>query len=150
MPVGCPSCGAVIELRGTTRTAEGFCPTPGCDYPLFWAEGALPEEDYTAPAEAVVHRRPGTGGREVASAERCPVCREPNRLAAVFCHRCGAEMHPPPAPPEPPPQPAPAPLPPPDPEARPSPWSDWRVIAVLLVLLVTFLLSATLVLVDRY
>jgi hypothetical protein len=110
----------------------------------------LPEEDYTAPAEAVVHRRPGTSGREVASAERCPVCREPNRLTAVFCHRCGAEMHPPPAPPEPPPQPAPAAPPPPPPYVRPSPWSDWRVIAVILVLFVTLMLSATLVLVDRY
>jgi hypothetical protein len=149
-PVGCPSCGRVIEVGKTTRTAEGFCPTPGCDYPLFWATGALPEEDYTAPAEEVVHRRPGTGGREMPSAERCPVCREPNRVNAVFCQRCGADMHPAPAPPEPPPAPPAAPAPPGPPYVRPSPWSDWRVILVVLVLVVAFLLSATLVLVDRY
>lgn len=146
--VDCPSCGAVVELNGLSRTADEFCPTPGCDYPLFWARGSAAEVVDDPPAEEVVRRRPGTSGREVPSPEPCPVCREPNRPTAVFCHRCGADMHPPPAPPPPPPEP-PAAVPPPPPYRRPSPWSDWRVIAVLLVLLVTFMLTATLLVLNR-
>lgn len=146
--VDCPNCGAVVELHGLSRTADEFCPTPGCDYPLFWARGTAAEVVDDAPAEQVVRRRPGTGGRTLLSPERCPVCREPNRPTAVFCQRCGAEMHPepppPPPPPEPPPPPPPAPL-----YYRYSLWSDWRVVAVLLVLLVVFLLTATLLILNR-
>ena len=56
----------------------------------------------------VVRRRPGTGGREIPSHEPCPVCREPNRVTAVFCQRCGADMHPAPVPPGAAPAAAPA------------------------------------------
>jgi len=153
--VDCPNCGAVVELRSVTRTAEEFCPTPGCDYPLFWARGAASDAATNDPAGTVVRRRPGTGGREVPSREPCPECQEPNRITAVFCHRCGAEMHPAPV--------APAPLPPPPRPERPapvpvtddtgrrrrSPWSDWRVIAVLVVLLVMLEMTASLVLLSR-
>lgn len=148
--VDCPACGAVVELDSLSRTANEFCPTPGCDYPLFWAKGTVAEVETDRPAEEAVRRRPGTGGRNVPSPEPCPVCREPNRPTAVFCQRCGAEMHPPPAPPEPPaPEPVVVPAPPPPVYRRPSPWSDWRVIAVLLVLLVTLMLTASLVLLSR-
>jgi hypothetical protein len=147
--VDCPNCGAVVELHSVTRTADEFCPTPGCDYPLFWARGTTADADFGPPAEEVVRRRPGTGGRQVPSPERCPVCRELNRPTAVFCQRCGADMHPPPPPPPAPPAPPPAPPAAPPFYRRPSPWSDWRVVAVVLVLLVTFLLTATLLVVNR-
>ena len=152
--IGCPSCGAVVDLRTVARTADEFCPTPGCDYPLFWARVKPGQvDDGEAPAGAVVRRRPGTGGRDVLTAEPCPVCREPNRPAAVFCHRCGADMHPAPAPPPapaapPPPEPVPSP-PPPEVVKRRSPWADWRVIAVLVVLLVMLMLTGSLVLLSR-
>jgi hypothetical protein len=143
-----------VELSTVARSADEFCPTPGCDYPLFWARVATRQLDDNedAPAADVVRRRPGTGGREAHSAEPCPQCREPNRPAAVFCHRCGADMHPEPvAPPEPPAPPAepPSPPPPPAPAPRLSPWSDWRVIAVLVVLLVVLMLTGSLVLLSR-
>lgn len=149
--VDCPSCGAVVELQTLSRTAGEFCPTPGCDYPLFWARGPASVADDDPPAMAVVRRRPGTGGRELPSFERCPACQEPNRVTAVFCQRCGADMHPAPVAPAPPPPPSrPENPPPPPPEApRRSPWSDWRVIAVLVVLLVTIELTASLVLLSR-
>jgi hypothetical protein len=149
--IDCPSCGAVWQLETLSRTASEFCPTPGCDFPLFWARGPATVVDDDLPAMAVVRRRPGTGGREVPSQEPCPVCQEPNRVAAVFCQRCGAEIHPAPTPPEPlppPPRPERPPLPPP-PVGRRSPWSDWRVIAVLVVLLVALELTASLVLLSR-
>ena len=149
--VACPACGAVVELNSLSRTADEFCPTPGCDYPLFWAKGTAAEVVVDRPADEAVRRQPGTGGRHVVSPEPCPVCREPNKPTAVFCQRCGAEMHPAPAPPEPPPPPEPEPAPPPRlPLYRnPSPWSDWRVIAVLVVLLVTLMMTGSLVLLSR-
>ena len=35
--IECPQCHAVYELDTVRRTADDFCPTPTCDYPLFWA-----------------------------------------------------------------------------------------------------------------
>jgi 2-polyprenyl-6-methoxyphenol hydroxylase-like FAD-dependent oxidoreductase len=155
--VDCPSCGATVQLSSVARSADEFCPTPGCDYPLFWAPVTTQYEDIdAAPAGEVVRRRPGTGGRELLSPEPCPACREPNRPSAVFCHRCGAEMHPAPAPPDvlaprPPALEAPPsePAPPPPVLRRLSPWLDWRVIAVLVVLLVILMLTGSLVLLSR-
>ncbi|HVF13313.1 MAG TPA: hypothetical protein VM942_01870 [Acidimicrobiales bacterium] len=149
--VDCPNCGAVVELRSLSRTAEEFCPTPGCDYPLFWVRGLADVVEDDPPDMQVVRRRPGTGGLTIHSHEPCPVCKEPNRLTAVFCQRCGSDMRPAPAPPAPlppPPRPERPPPPPPTP-ARRSRWSDWRVIAVLVVLLVTLELTASLVLLSR-
>jgi hypothetical protein len=141
----------VVELKSLSRSAEEFCPTPGCDYPLFWTRGTAGAVVLDAPDMEVVRRRPGTGGREIVSPEPCPVCHEPNRVTAVFCQRCGAEMHPAPVAPQPlpPPPRQERPPPPPPPEQNRSPWSDWRVIAVLVVLLVMFELTASLVLLSR-
>lgn len=109
--IECPSCGAIVDLGTLRQSAEEFCPS--CDYPLFWArsrEGA-PEPDEESEEgralAAAVRRRPGAAGRKVLAGEPCPVCQELNTPRAVYCHRCGADMRPPPPPP---PTPAPEPV----------------------------------------
>ncbi len=155
----CPGCGTAVQLEGVARTAAEFCPTPGCDYPLFWGRATTGEvlDDMEPPAGDAVRRRPGTSGRVVLSHRPCPACREPNLLSAVFCHRCGADLRPAlpdpePAPPvraDPPPAPAPSLPPTPPPPPRRSSWLDWRAVAVLVVLLVTLMLTGSLVLLSR-
>src|SRR5690606_16933903 len=123
------------------RDADAFCRR--CDYPLFWARGAVTALTSDEGGEGL-RRLPGTAGRQDEVAIPCRICREPNRPAAVVCIRCGAEMAAPPPPaPEPIPEPAPAPPPPepePEPEAASRLWL-WLTIAgvVGLVLLLRLL-----------
>lgn len=163
--ITCPACGQVAQLPAVDRTSAAFCPTIGCDYPLFWAkpdESPDHDEGTEESLGLVVRRLPGVGGQQVAAPEPCPVCHEPNRQGAVFCRRCGANLHePPPVPvfespaaPEPPPEPASAPVPqlappPPPPEPRASPFADWRVIGTLVALAVVMMLAGSLVLLSR-
>ncbi|MFN2505992.1 MAG: zinc-ribbon domain-containing protein [Acidimicrobiales bacterium] len=147
--VVCPGCGAIVQLQSVSRSAEEFC--NACDFPLFWADGAELRQDDDASMGLAVRRRPGTGGRQLVVSEDCPVCQEPNRPTAVFCQRCGAEMHPPPpprAPPEPPPAPAFAP-PPPAPVPTYVWWRDWWLLAALIVLLVLLIITVITVIVAR-
>lgn len=100
--IQCPSCGAVVEMAAVRHAADEFCPS--CDFPLFWAthDDAPPESvDDDEVLAAAVRRRPGAAGRQVLAGEPCPVCHELNSSRAVYCNRCGADMHPPPPPPAP-------------------------------------------------
>ncbi|MGH9226698.1 MAG: hypothetical protein ACRD2W_23575 [Acidimicrobiales bacterium] len=93
--LACPGCGAVVDLPHLNRSSEEFCPS--CDFPLFWAGGSGRADEEGSLALAV-RRQPGTGGRQLVATETCMVCQELNRPTAVYCRRCGAEMHPAPPP----------------------------------------------------
>ncbi|MFN2608117.1 MAG: hypothetical protein ABR511_09510 [Acidimicrobiales bacterium] len=101
-PIQCPSCGAVADLGVIRHGADEFCSS--CDFPLFWARAEEPDVDLGDDGEdvlaAAVRRRPGAGGRQTLAGEPCPACSELNSSRAVYCTRCGADMHPPPPPPE--------------------------------------------------
>lgn len=140
--VTCPGCGTVSRFEEVRRDADAFCRR--CDYPLFWARGAVTALTSDEGGEGL-RRLPGTAGRQDEVSVPCRICREPNRPAAVVCIRCGAEMAAPPPPaPAPIPEPAPAP-PPPEPEPEPEPASRlwlWLTIAgVVGLVLLLWLLS---------
>lgn len=135
MRIECPGCQVPTDLDRAEARAESFCPR--CDYPLFWAvdeEHAVVERagNGADQLDPTLRRRPGSAGRR-APGEPCRACGELNLRRAVFCIRCGTELHPPPpAPPEPEPAPAP-PVPAPVVVAEP-PRARWplRPVAVAL------------------
>lgn len=140
--VTCPGCGTISRFEEVRREADAFCRR--CDYPLFWARGAITALDPGEGGEGL-RRLPGTAGRLAEAAISCRVCREPNRPSAVICIRCGAELAPPPEPEPAPPPPPPAPAPPPPPEPEPEPASRWwlwlTIAAVVGLVLLLWLLS---------
>jgi hypothetical protein len=100
----CPRCGQPNEVQHLGRSADEFC--TNCDYPLFWAELDSEVADVAFSGAGLldqsVRRLPGTAGRVDVEGEPCRRCGERNRPNAVFCSRCGIELHPAPqAPPIP-------------------------------------------------
>jgi hypothetical protein len=125
--VQCPGCGAAADFDHVEQSAAEFC--AGCDYPLFWAlpddvaDDEVQAERSTRGAGVLdpsLRRRPGAAGRVVLGGEACRACGEPNPSNAVYCLRCGVELHPAPEP-EPVPEPQPIAEPEPEPEPVPEP-----------------------------
>lgn len=155
----CPGCGATADMPKLARSSDEFCRS--CDFPLFWADGNVRPPDDDEPLGMVIRRQPGAGGRQLVAIETCPECQELNRPTAVYCQRCGAEMHPVPPPVQPthfeppvaPPAPTPAPaLPAAATRAPPAPaswWRAWLVVALLLAILVTVAVASVIVLAAR-
>lgn len=127
--ITCPSCGTVSYFTELGRDAGGFCRE--CDFPLFWARVGRPQVEQGPGGDAGLRRLPGTAGRVALATIDCPVCTEPNPVAAAICIRCGSELRPAPvvAAPAPPPvvMPAPEPV---SPEPAPAIW-PWILLAVL-------------------
>lgn len=127
--ITCPECGRTATVTVNRRESRDFC--RGCDYPLFWTPAAVLREAGLTTAEESLRRLPGTLGRATLASMPCPHCREPNRLNAVVCVRCGLPMQiVTPLPPMPvyvPPPPLPEPEP--EPEQRVS-WWVWALIAL--------------------
>jgi hypothetical protein len=150
--LSCPGCAAVVDLPNLNRSSEEFCPS--CDFPLFWAgAGARPDEEGSL--ALAVRRRPGSSGHQLVATETCPECQELNKPSNVYCHRCGAEMHPqaplvtavartvqapPPAPDAPTTPLAQAPV-----EVRPW-WRGWLLVALLFFLLAAVAIASVVVL----
>jgi hypothetical protein len=132
----CPSCGTVSYFDELGRDAHAFCRV--CDYPLFWVRANVAAPVTDSDADTGLRRLPGTAGRVATASITCPVCTEPNPLAAAICIRCGADLRPPPPPPPPPPVPVyvpprpPPPPPPPEPEPR-TVWWPWILLGVFFV-----------------
>jgi hypothetical protein len=129
LEVTCPGCGTVAHLAELRKTAEEFCRR--CDYPLFWARRRT-ASGVDGPGGEGLRRLPGAGGWRSEASVGCPTCREPNRLDARVCVRCGGDMRPAPPPvaiPAPPPVIVRAPEP--EPEPKTTPW--WLVILVLVL-----------------
>lgn len=151
--LSCPGCAAVVDLPDLNRSSEEFC--PACDFPLFWAgAGARPDEEGSL--ALAVRRRPGTAGHTLVATETCPECQELNKPTAVYCARCGAELHRRPAPVEPladtepatattpynpPLPPAPAPV-----DASRPWWRGWLLVALLFFLLAAVAMASLIVL----
>jgi hypothetical protein len=144
--LACPSCGTISYFDELERDASAFCRT--CDYPLFWARTSHVASGEAASEGESLRRLPGAAGRVAIATFACPVCAEPNTVAATICIRCGSELHPAPVP-EPPPAPPPPPPPaPPEPEIvadrRRALWPVvllWLLGALAIALIVAFALS---------
>ena len=139
--ISCPSCGTVSHFEELGRDASAFCRV--CDFPLFWARTPRGEAMSEGQGEEGLRRLPGTAGRVALATIDCPVCTEPNPIAASICIRCGSELRPSPTVavpvtmPEPPP---PAPAPPPPPKRKIWPWILLAVLAVAAVVVLLILL----------
>lgn len=136
--ITCPDCGHVGQFDSIRRSAAEFCPK--CDYPLFWVKSDLPSTGVGDLVDSTRRRLPGAGGRATVGSIACPECSELNRLSAVTCLRCGAELEPKPVDI----QVVPAPVEEPEvmvlpsylpPEKRRRRW-PWVVLAVVLVIAV--------------
>jgi hypothetical protein len=132
--VTCPNCGAVARISSARRDSEAFCPTPLCDFPLFWAQARRPAAPPVGDdGDGALRRLPGTVGRSSLASLPCPACHERNSATGVFCVRCGAELRPAPVVVRAP-EPAPAPPPVVDPEP-PTPWWPYAFAAFVVVYL---------------
>ncbi|MGH9136346.1 MAG: hypothetical protein ACRD0G_04770 [Acidimicrobiales bacterium] len=128
--VTCPGCGTVSVFDEIRRHASEFCRT--CDYPLFWARGSSLAVGATSrSSESGLRRLPGTAGRIEIATLICWQCDEPNRVTALLCIRCGADLHP--QAPEIPPAPALLPPPPPPPPPPRRVMWPWVLLAVVVV-----------------
>lgn len=91
--MACPVCGKQRAVRSCRRSSLDFCPTPGCDYPLFWAVPRLSCVAVDA-AGTSSHRLPGAAGRQTDVRRPCPGCAEPDPPGRSTCLRCGGPMEP--------------------------------------------------------
>jgi hypothetical protein len=137
--VTCPTCGTVSQLD-VNREAQAFCRV--CDYPLFWIRAAGSGEGESGVGdEGGLRRLPGTAGLVTVATVSCWNCDERNPINAIYCIRCGLNLHP--APPEyhapaPPPEFVPEPepvVPPPKKPLIPPEWIPALVVATILLLL---------------
>lgn len=140
--VTCPECGHETSLVAIRRGAEEFC--GHCDFPLFWAETAIPALTPGGNNSDTLRRLPGAGGRRRIGSKICPECGELNPVGNVHCLRCGEELDPRPA--EPAAEPVVmAPLPPPAPvwveEPSGIPWFVWAFWATMSATLVLALVT---------
>jgi len=121
--ITCPQCGNNTELLTVRRASEEFC--THCDFPLFWAQSAVPIATPGANSDSTLRRLPGAGGRQRIGSKICPDCGELNPMSETHCARCSTELEPRPAAPAPLVVPPPPPAPVVEPEPIATPWWWW-------------------------
>jgi hypothetical protein len=136
--VTCPTCGTVTQLDDVNREAKAFCKV--CDYPLFWIRSAGTGEGEGGATGDGLRRLPGTAGLVTVATVSCWNCDERNPINAIYCIRCGLNLHPAPPvyePPPPPPEALPAPTTEPIPVKKPLIPPEWvpaLIVATILLL----------------
>jgi hypothetical protein len=129
----CPECSQVTSLVAVRRAAEEFCTQ--CDYPLFWAQSAIPMASPGSSNAATMRRLPGAAGRRQVGTRVCPSCGELNPLKETHCVRCTIELDPKPVV-----EPEPVPVvrilePEPVVEVVPErPWWIWLLVGAMLII----------------